>query len=279
MTNIYKNAQRIMGLLEDDNEIYSRVWASNIHYVTDKVGIVKIQDPETGKLRLAVIVDSNTKISHIVKANNEITLIQKQLIESQGDDLVLFLDYLLRLYLEDRYSLLVVDDQLPKELPYKLIRRHPTISELVEDINFNALVYAVCASKTSQPHQSFGRHLFKSLLRLFNYGESSSIDELLQESIQNINDGDCPFDIPSVPFYYDKVSNKMDAVISKFGKQTRIPDSWELVLNLDHQFLIWSHWTEATELLKESFPETYQQYEPRLNARLTEMLTIASKSA
>lgn len=280
MRRYNSKALRSLRFLEPQEEKYTQVWTTDIQDLSDTIAVRKIQDPLTGHISLAIILDSQTRVNHIEKNWAKIAKIQTELNQIQGEKLAPFLDYLLQIFLKKRYSLMVEDDQetgLPRS--QKIIQKKPEYRDLLRDINFNLLVYLICASKIDQQQHKLGKHFFENLLRLFNYGDQNKIDELYVASQNDIGNSFCPWNINSEPITIDKVSNKMETLVLKYGNEPRIPENWRLNIDLDRRFLVWSDWTGATELLKKTYPETYRIYEPRLNARLSEMLALSNNSA
>jgi hypothetical protein len=67
MNNLNTKALRAMGFLADNEDRFIRLWATDIHYISEKVGVRKIQDPLTGRFSLATMLDDQTKGDHINK--------------------------------------------------------------------------------------------------------------------------------------------------------------------------------------------------------------------
>ena len=267
------------GLGDKGRELYERVWASNVKYV-GKIMVRKIQDPVTGRLNIAIILDGGTKKSDINKAMDAILKERELITKTQGPDLIGFLDYLLQLSTKRRYCVLDSVEEDPNGLYLTELRySNANARELMLDINFDALVYFLCYAKQDGDASKEGKHYFYSLLQLMNFGDHQDITDLYEVSKAELDRGRCPWDIDGYPITKDKVENKLERLIDKFGDEARLSNSDQVMRDVQRRFFTRRCWESAMELLKKRHPDTYNKYKPRYLARISEIINQSPKVA
>jgi hypothetical protein len=274
MKRVDSDLLRAFGLNEENLELYNKTWVSEIKYFGPHVGTCKIQNPKTGYLSLVIVLDNETKKNHLYEVLDNIFSERDIIKQPQDTDLDDFLDYLLQLRNDNQYcfpdeSIEILEGFSISKLNY----RNANMRELMWDINFDALVYILRASKLETDRSIIARHFFNKLLLSMNYGTMTDINDLYEASVLELQDGRCPWDINDGPVYKDKVENKLEQLIIKYGNLPRKTNSRENRLRIYGHFHKWSDWNTAISLIEKSYPKTFKKYKARFDARTYEIMT------
>jgi len=275
---ITKRLLRAFDYLDEGEELYKRLWATEIEYISEKVGIRKIID-EDGHIRIEIVVDSQVKKKDIPAVWSKIDSEISKIIELQGYDLSDYFQVLLMGMVDGDYSWMrKIEGERNDSIHRCLEKGKPQYRDLFMDANFDLLLFIIRISKIDKDKKraDLASHYFSNLLRNYQFTEIE-IAHWRDESILEIKDGRCPFDIYRGPIDFEKFVNKVEYLVKRYGNEKRSPISKPIMLDVYRWFVTWGDWKDADRMLRKSYPITYEKYTPRAEARLDEIMHQTSK--
>lgn len=265
-------------LLEPCEEYVKQFIGTDIEFISTHLGIRKILD-NNRRFQLNLAIDSETTLEEIIKAFPEIKRIRKALTNVQGDE---FSDYVINILYQletSRYSYFCPSKKLQNRLYKK-----PSMVDLTKDVNFDALVFLVASvnEKNDPVLREFSKNAFTDLVNSFIRLQKkiSEMDSFYNTSIEDLKNDCLYWDITEYPISKSDMREKI-----RYIKETRLLNSLSnlveiskiRLMNFYLLFVKSGDWGNASLLLKKVNIDNYSNYEPRLNARLSEILDSAPK--
>jgi hypothetical protein len=282
--DISESILKVFGLLTPEDEYYKRLWGTDVAYIADHVGIHKVYDEVTDRVRLEIVIDSQTDKQDVLLVWD---VIQKQLaavVEAQGEDLNDYLRVALYAIEKGGYEKMIRAKNIPAGFQdgYQVERIKPEYRDILMDANFDILVYVIRAAKwTKDPDRAkIAYHFLKNLWTLYAGRKKiadveSEIAEWSNAAFDELAQGYCPNDIYDGPVTMSLLTNKFEYLMARYREMEETPTSKIKLLEVYKMFLIWGDWDEAASLLRKDYPKTYEKYKPRLDARLSELLIFS----
>ncbi len=271
---------KAFGLLEEGEEVYHPVWATQVRFLSEHVGLRKVAGDD-GRLSIEIVIDSQTDKKDIPGVWAEIVTEMEEMVARQGHDLSDYFQEILHELAGGNYATLVENPEIPQDDPFRfqLVRRKPEYRDLFIDANFDLLVFLIRYSKKQENEDMAGlaRHYFWNLLHNFHYPEPD-FEELLNAALEDIFEGRCPWDIYYGTIDFEKFKNRLEHLRKRYTEASYNPASKKNILTVNRLFLIWGDFRDAQELIEKNYPSTYTRYKPRLDARIAEILQETTPS-
>lgn len=208
---------KAFGFTEQGEEFYKRIWATDIRYLSDHVGVRKVVD--NGRIKVEIMIDSQTKKGDIPKVWSQVESQRDKITLIQGHDLSDYFQVVLDELVGAHYGKMVENGDVQKDIPIRqrIVYSKLLFRDLFMDANFDLLLFIVRVSKKDQDEEraKLAYHYFQNLLNIYNYRED--IEKLSTSAIEEISEGRCPWDIYNSPIDFGKFTNKIEYLVEQHG--------------------------------------------------------------
>jgi hypothetical protein len=275
---ITKKLLQAFNIVDSNRELYKQILATETRYLSDNIGVRNIIDDD-GRVKVSIVVDNQVAKSDVIKVWPQIESIIDNIVQKHGPDLSDYFQVLLMGMVDGDYSWMrKIEGERDDSIHRCLEKGKPQYRDLFMDANFDLLLFIIRISKIDKDKKQadLASHYFSNLLRNYQFTEIE-IAHWRDESILEINDGRCPFDIYRGPIDFEKFVNKVEYLVKRYGNEKRSPISKPIMLDVYRWFVTWGDWKDADRMLRKSYPITYEKYIPRAEARLDEIMHQTSK--
>jgi hypothetical protein len=191
---------RALEIIDENEELYYRLWATEVEKISDHIGLRKIRDAD-GEWQLDIVVGVDATKHELTQNLGTILDKQNQLAKAQGVDLTEYFSELLRAKLEGEYTQEYKMVAVEGGIESKPIKKSPSWNLLAWDANFDLLLFLIGMSKPKQNNINilYG-YLFRALLKSFGFSEFD-IDTWREFGFDQLGENICPWDICVQPIH------------------------------------------------------------------------------